>query len=157
MWRCPTSCGIAGCRQPTVRGFRWCAKHREEGERLQREATEALRLRNRESHRESDKERYKNDATRRMYGAARWEHFRQAMLGQNPICQRLLRFGQGQCHNPAMLVHHLISPRTDVEKFLDPQNVVCLCEHCHPSEEGTPHWRAGVDYVLTRFRLPNVG
>jgi 5-methylcytosine-specific restriction endonuclease McrA len=153
MWRCPTSCAIAGCRQPTARGSRWCPAHREEGERLQREAIEAQR----EHSRENDKERYKNDSTRKLYGAARWERFRQAVIRQNPICQRLLRFGQGQCHNPAVLVHHLVSPRVDVSKFLDTQNVVCLCEHCHPTGEGTPLWRAGLDYVPTRYKLPSFG
>jgi 5-methylcytosine-specific restriction endonuclease McrA len=152
MWRCPTSCAIAGCRQPTARGSRWCAAHQEEGERLQREAIEAQRERSRES----DKERYKNDATRKLYGAVRWERFRQAVIRQNPICQRLQRDGQ-QCHNPAVLVHHLVSPRVDVSKFLDTTNVVCLCEHCHPTGEGTPTWRVGIDYVLTRFKLPSFG
>jgi 5-methylcytosine-specific restriction endonuclease McrA len=143
MLRSPTVCGEPGCGQPNVRGTRWCEKHQQNNSFIQ-------------TRRDNDRTRWKNDSVRRLYGAARWEHFRTMMLAHNPICQRLQRDGQ-QCHNPALLVHHLVSPRVDVSKFLDIQNVVCLCEHCHPTGEGTPQWRAGVDYVSTRYKLPTFG
>jgi hypothetical protein len=91
-----------------------------------------------------------------MYSRAPWPAFRLLMLGQNPICQRIQRDGK-QCRNAATLVHHLLSPRVRPDLFVDPGNVACLCEHCHPTEEGTPHWRSGVDYIPTQFKPPRVG
>jgi hypothetical protein len=35
-----------------------------------------------------------------------------------------------------------------MSKFVDPANVLALCETCHTPEEGTPHWIAGRDYSV---------
>lgn len=97
--------------------------------------------------------RVRDDVDKR-YTRAPWPSFRLTMLGQNPICQRLDRRGE-QCNSPARLVHHLLSPRVRPDLFVEPSNVVCLCEHCHPSDEGTPGWVEGRDYVKNSFRLPH--
>jgi len=89
-----------------------------------------------------------------MYQRAPWPKFRATLLGQNVLCQKLDR-GGAQCRNVSTLVHHLISPRVRPDLFVDPGNCVALCAHCHPPDEGTPHWRPGVDFVLTQFRLPS--
>lgn len=99
--------------------------------------------------------RLKHDEVSKRYSREPWPSFRLTMLVQNPMCQRIEK-GE-QCTNPARLVHHLWSPRARPDLFVDPKNVVCLCEHCHPSDEGTPWWRANVDYVPTHFRCPIVG
>jgi hypothetical protein len=90
-----------------------------------------------------------------MYDRAVWrKRFSPMMLRLNPICQRLVfdrvRGTTEQCHNPAKVVHHIISPRTDPTLFLQPRNVACLCDSCHPSgSAGTPDWEAGREYVET--------
>lgn len=100
--------------------------------------------------------RWKDDSIRRWYAREPWTSFRAVMLGQNPFCQRIQKDGK-QCRNAATLVHHLISPRLRRDLFVDPANAVCLCDRCHPTDEGTPHWRPGVDYIPTQFQLPNIG
>jgi len=78
------------------------------------------------------------------------------MLAQNPICQKIQKDGT-QCREWATLVHHLVSPRKRRDLFTDSNNVVCLCAACHPTDEGTPWWTAGKEYVKSEFRLPNLG
>jgi hypothetical protein len=70
------------------------------------------------------------------------------------MCQRIQKNGE-QCHEPAKIVHHLWSPRQRPDLFIVPSNVVCLCANDHPTDEGTPAWREGVDYVRTEFVLPS--
>jgi hypothetical protein len=36
-----------------------------------------------------------------------------------------------QCHRRANAVHHLKSPRTNPELFVEPTNVKALCKKCH--------------------------
>jgi len=93
-----------------------------------------------------------DDVTRKMYGKSFWRRrYQPAMLANNPICQRLIN-GE-QCHNPATLVHHLLSPRERPDLFTTPSNTVCLCAGCHPGGmESTPLWRPNVDYVPTVFK-----
>ena len=136
MFAAPTVCRHSGCRAPNVRGSRFCEAHQENNSVL-----EARRNRPR-------------DAIDRLYGTIRWLRFRDLILRHRPICQKLVR-GQ-QCSNPARIIHHLISPRVDISKFVDPKNVLALCETCHTPEEGTPHWRAGVDYVDSSPEMPQV-
>lgn len=94
------------------------------------------------------------DEVDRMYGTVRWLRFRELILHRRPMCQKIVR-GQ-PCRNPAHVIHHLISPRVDISKFIDPENVLALCDTCHTPEEGTPHWRAGVDYIYIPFDMPMV-
>ncbi len=104
---------------------------------------------------EQDRFRKKNDPVNRLYWLASWFRFKLHCLNRNPICQRIIR-GE-QCHNPAWVVHHLISPRERPDLFLDATNVVCLCANCHPGgEEGTPEWKEGVDYVPSLISPPTV-
>jgi 5-methylcytosine-specific restriction enzyme A len=88
-------------------------------------------------------EKYRNsDPIRKIYNSSRWQKFRRYMLGCNPICQRIvtnvLTFQQEQCPAPAVEVHHLVSPRTRIDLFTTPSNVVCLCKHCHGKTPGEP-------------------
>jgi 5-methylcytosine-specific restriction endonuclease McrA len=86
----------------------------------------------------------KNDPIRQMYLLARfgWRKFRAYIITRNPVCQRIvtnpLTFHQEQCREPAVEVHHLISPRTRPDLFTEPANVVCLCKHCHTKTQGEP-------------------
>jgi 5-methylcytosine-specific restriction enzyme A len=128
-------CNQSGCVQVAVRGSRWCEKHQQTNEQKERD-----RIR-------------RDDEINQMYVREPWPSFRRTMIGFNPLCQRLVR--GVQCDRAAKIVHHLVSPRQDRSRFVDPTNVVCLCEHCHPNDEGTPWWKPGVDYVATVFRLPS--
>lgn len=132
MMRSPSVCREGGCPQKAEADSHYCAKHQKADTRVRR---------------------VRDDVDRR-YTRAPWPAFRLTMLGQNPICQRLDRRGE-QCNAPARLVHHLLSPRERPDLFVDPNNVVCLCEHCHPPDEGTPWWVEGRDYVKNSFRLPH--
>ena len=85
-----------------------------------------------------------------MYSRAPWPTFRLWLLSHNPICQRL--YAGAQCRNRSVLVHHLLSPRQHPELFVVAANCVALCEHCHPTSEGTPNWRPGVEYVPTEAK-----
>ncbi len=97
----------------------------------------------------------KNDHVNRLYELASWGRFKIHVLNRNPICQRIIR-GE-QCHAPAKVVHHLISPRQRPDLFLDAKNVVCLCPNCHPGgEAGTPEWKEGVDFVPSVISPPTV-
>lgn len=100
---------------------------------------------------EKDRFRKKTDPVNALYNAT-WQKCAALHKNRNPICQRL-RNGR-QCTNPAWLVHHLISPRENPSLFLDFQNLVSLCEHCHPTSEGTPEWRPGFDYVESVIEPP---
>ncbi len=96
------------------------------------------------------------DPNNKLYQCVRWYRLRRMMLEQNFMCQRLIGFAQ--CTNLARVVHHLISPRERVELMYDPNNLVALCEGCHPGgAEGTPTWIEGRDFVKTIFTLPNLG
>lgn len=86
-------------------------------------------------------------------GGAAWRVLSQTMRKLNPICCKL-HDGE-QCHNPATICHHLISPRKNPRLFLQPTNLTTLCEHCHPTDD-TPGWRVGVDIVQTRYPKPYV-
>jgi hypothetical protein len=90
-----------------------------------------------------------------LYGRVRWLTFREFILHRRPMCQRLVK--GAECRNPARIVHHLISPRVDMSKFVDADNVLALCEMCHTPEEGTPHWRAGIDYTYIPCAPPQIG
>jgi len=103
---------------------------------------------------EYDKRR-KEDPVARLYAMAAWQRFRQFFFNRNPICQRIGADGK-QCREVATLIHHLLSPRKRPDLFLDPKNVVALCAHCHPPDEGTPDWVAGRDYVPSVIEPPTV-
>ena len=138
MLRCATVCNQPGCGQPNVRGTRWCDRHQTANVVADYDANRRV-----------------NDLAYRMYQTTLWRQFRAYMLRLNPICQRLI--AGTQCRNAATLVHHLTSPRQRRDLFLTPSNVACLCEHCHPPDEGTPWWKPSVDFVPTIFKIPNVG
>lgn len=128
MWSGPKSC--PACGKPSVHGSRFCAAHQNDPT----VSRHAGRVR---------------DAIDRLYHTVRWFKTRHLMLSNNPVCQRL--HNGVQCRNGATLVHHLLSPRQRPDLFVVPDNLVALCVNCHPSDEGTPHWREGVDFVPTKF------
>ena len=138
MMRAPTSCAEPCCGKPSQRGSRFCPLHVESN-----------------SFKTNRNWAQRHDEVSKRYHRQPWISFRVAMLTQNPICQKIID-GE-QCHAPARLVHHLWSPRVRPDLFVEPKNVLCLCERCHPSDEGTPFWRVGVDYIATEFRNPIIG
>ena len=105
-----------------------------------------------ERRKENDRFRKKEDPINALYRNGNWPKCAGLHKNRNPICQRI-RNGR-QCTNPAWLVHHLISPRQRPDLFLDFKNLVSLCEHCHPTSEGTPEWLPGFDYVASVIELP---
>jgi 5-methylcytosine-specific restriction endonuclease McrA len=100
----------------------------------------------------------KNEEVNKMYTHGRsgsaWRRLAPLMRVLNPICCRL--YDGEQCHNPATVTHHLISPRRNARLFLEPTNLTTLCAHCHPDDD-TPEWRAGVDIVQTRYPKYSIG
>jgi hypothetical protein len=100
----------------------------------------------------------KDDAVSKRYTEGHsgtvWRRLSKVCRTMNPICQRIVRDPltgkMEQCHNPATLAHHIISPRQGGAMF-DLKNLLALCEHCHPPDEGTPCWREGVDYVQSKY------
>jgi len=83
------------------------------------------------------------------YGRVRWLNFRSFILHRRPLCQKI---NKGiRCTRPARIVHHLISPRTRPDLFVDEKNVIALCELDHPPTEGTPNWVAGRDWEDDSF------
>lgn len=139
MLRAPVSCREPECRQPSApEGKGFCSAHVKTN-----------------TFSEQRKFERKHDLVSRMYWREPWPSFRRMMLGQNYMCQRL--YAGVQCPRFATLLHHLLSPRERPDLFVDPMNVVCLCAGCHPTSEGTPLWRVGVEFVKTVFAPPNVG
>jgi len=135
------ACRENGCRKRTNARSGYCPDHEKANTAL-----EAQRIHNRER---------RDDPINKMYETRAWEAFRLHVLNRNPLCQRIGTDGM-QCRYPATLIHHLISPRVDVNKFMDPQNVVALCAACHPPSEGTPDWVAGRDFVESVIAAPTV-
>jgi hypothetical protein len=107
----------------------------------------------------------KDDPIRQMYTLARfgWRKFRDHVVRCNPICQRNdirnpLTFVNEQCHNPSMMVHHLISPRVRKDLFTTPSNVVALCDGCHAKTEGEVDGKRDPEkYVATLYGFAMTG
>jgi hypothetical protein len=98
--------------------------------------------------------RRKHDDVDLLYGRVRWINFREFILHRRPLCQKIIK--GTPCRNPSRIIHHLISPRVDISKFVDPDNVLALCETCHTPEEGTPYWRPGIDYAYIPTDPPRI-
>lgn len=101
-----------------------------------------------------EQHRTNNDAQRDeidwMYQRPPWtgvNGFQKTAIRRNPACQRII--DGKQCGRQSVIVHHIISPRTDLSLFLVWSNVVCLCRKCHPTREDSPHWIVNVDYTPT--------
>jgi len=102
-----------------------------------------------------DQER-KHDAVSKLYNCAAWIKLKQLLRNRgNVICQRIVD-GE-QCTRLAEINHHLISPRVDMRQMYNPRNIVGVCRQCHPTEEGTPDWIEGRDYVATVWSDVYVG
>jgi hypothetical protein len=86
------------------------------------------------------------DSIARLYDCAPWRKFKAQVLRNNPQCQRLIN-GE-QCTQPAIVAHHILSPRVEPKKFLDWQNVLCVCASHHPNTTGEPV-NSGNRYALT--------
>ncbi len=134
MFSAPRSCREPGCGQASARGSVYCEKHIRDN---QRNRTDAWRK--------------ASDPIRKMYASVRWLNFRAMLIRQQQSCQRL--WDGVRCRNKPALVHHLRSPKERADLFVVPSNCVALCEHCHPTTEGTPTWREGIEYAPTVFRL----
>jgi len=98
------------------------------------------------------------DTVRKLYNDPRWRSGVQPrLIAENGLCQRLVN-GK-RCINLAMLVHHRNSPRERPDLMFAVydengiSNLICLCRDCHPSSEGTPTWREGVDFTRTEFEI----
>lgn len=90
-----------------------------------------------------------DDPIRRLYASADWIRFRKTYFVYNPICQHL-RNGV-QCREKASIVHHLVSPKDDRNRFLDPSNVVATCaEHHAGGQRGETQ---GQSYTPSRWLL----
>jgi hypothetical protein len=100
-----------------------------------------------------DKFRHK-DPINRQYNTARWHKVSELCRRSNPICQKIVNdatTGESrQCHNPSSLAHHIRSPRCG-GAMLDLKNLLALCANCHPSDEGTPNWVVGKDFVASNY------
>lgn len=142
MLSAPRACREPGCGKIAERdGGGYCAAHKD--------ASSAL-----EARRQFDRDRA-DEPTRKMYATVRWLTFRSMMLARRPICQRLIH--GVRCTNPSRVIHHLFSPRTHPQFFIDPDRVLALCPTCHTPEAGTPNWRPGFEYEYMPFELPTVG
>jgi len=122
----PIACAV--CGQPSVHGGRRCAAH---------VTVETPRVYSNEH----------DEMWHKFYNTTRWRKFRQWMIRRNPICQRLIR-GE-QCHEAAVICHHLRGLKVHPEDFTDGRQVCLLCRQHHPDSEGTPDWVSGKDYVPT--------
>ena len=78
--------------------------------------------------------RPKGDSFDALYHQSDWIRFSRLMKEFNPICQAIAK-GR-QCNRAAKISHHLISPKVDMSKFLEPSNIVCLCLEHHPNTAG---------------------
>jgi hypothetical protein len=140
MWRAVRPCAEPNCVKLPPMGKRYCEQHASDNSRMQ-----------------AERFRKTEDDIWKMYNGSRWERFRQAILGQNPICQRLVD-GQ-QCRHVARVVHHVISPRVRPDLFVEPQNVKCVCFFHHSPNEGepdpSPEALAKI-YTPTVWRFPNI-
>lgn len=85
-----------------------------------------------------------------------WDKFKAMLRGHgNTVCAKLT---DGiQCGRPVEIFHHLVSPQQRPDLMLVPANVIPLCREHHPKDEGTPHWKPGVDYVPTKYKPPTFG
>jgi 5-methylcytosine-specific restriction endonuclease McrA len=116
-------CRVTGCEELVTAPY--CAKHLHNNPRSNKRADEA----------------YDHN----------WSKLSAWLRRRNAQCQKLTR--GIRCTNLSQLVHHLVSPRVNPALRLDPENCVCLCRACHPIDEGTPDWRAGVDFVPTLHEI----
>ena len=109
---------------------------------------ECLRKQNQEKHSGEINDLYRLHK----YG---WGKFCASLKAQgNIICQKIT--DGVRCQNLAAISHHLISPKENRELFLSPSNVIRLCRDHHPDSPGTPHWKVGVDYVPTIYKLMGI-
>jgi len=83
-----------------------------------------------------DHDRKTTDPVWKLYSCAAWVRFRASVLSCNPICARLV--DGAQCHRPATVVHHIISPRKNSRAMYSYSNVRCVCAQHHPPSEGEP-------------------
>jgi hypothetical protein len=74
------------------------------------------------------------DAVDKLYHTQRWERFSRLIRDKNPICQ-VVEAGK-QCREISKVVHHIKSPRQAPDLFLEPSNVVAICEAHHETSEG---------------------
>jgi 5-methylcytosine-specific restriction endonuclease McrA len=76
------------------------------------------------------------DAIDKLYRSSAWLHGTSPIIRRlNPLCQVVSAEGR-RCKNPATEVHHIVSPRVDIQRFHDPSNLVALCHSCHKTTEG---------------------
>ena len=59
-----------------------------------------------------------------LYALPAWKELRAIQLANTPICEAC-------CRRPATEVDHQEKHRGDLDKFLDPSNLVSVCRRCH--------------------------
>ncbi len=108
------TCGRPGCPVLIKTGSH-CPKHSEQARRREYDQRNA-------------------DPIRRLYHTKRWEHFCDYMLARNVLCQRLV--DGKQCEQFAKICHHIVSPRVELHRMFDAENILCVCIAHHPNTEG---------------------
>jgi 5-methylcytosine-specific restriction endonuclease McrA len=73
-------------------------------------------------------------AAKRFYASARWRRFRARILRRDPLCVRCLAETPPR-YRASEHVHHLRARRDHPALAFNPENVVALCEACHPAAE----------------------
>jgi 5-methylcytosine-specific restriction protein A len=101
----PRPCRRSGCPELVTGKSGFCEKHRKEDNRI-------YNAQRPESH--------------KLYATPRWVRLRNAILDQNPFCNR--------CNGFADLVHHKRPHDGDVALFFDLDNLEPLCRRCHERE-----------------------
>ena len=88
-----------------------------------------------------------SDSVMKLYRTQRWERFKRCMRARNPLCQRILE-DCTQCEQFSTILHHIVSPRVDLSRMFDAENILCVCESHHPNTVG--------EEDLTRY-VPTIG
>ncbi len=79
-----------------------------------------------------------NDAVTKWIRGRDWANISQTYRSRNPICQAIVD-GE-QCHAPAELVHHIVSPAENWDIRHDWKNLVSLCMKHHTPHAGGLHY-----------------
>ena len=82
----------------------------------------------------------------KFYQTRLWRTTSTLLRQYNPICQRIQPDGV-QCTHASTVVHHIVDPSVNPAVGTDWNNIVALCDTCHPG--GQPGDTEHVQYVHT--------
>lgn len=117
-------CAYPGCSRACPADEKYCDRHREAGEQLDRAARKR---------RFKQQDRSRESAYRRGYTNA-WARARACFLASHPLCAHCLAKG---LHTPATEVDHIKPHRGDKDLFWDSDNWQALCKACHSRKTAT--------------------